>query len=60
MKDVSKDPTEREIGSCDRCARRSKDLVFDNLSLRNLCPDCLKDLERRRMIHRFSTTRRKS
>jgi hypothetical protein len=60
MKNVSEDPDEAKIGSCDRCARRSKDLVFDNLSLRNLCPDCLKDLERRRMIHRFSTTRRQS
>jgi hypothetical protein len=34
---------------CDRCARRSSALIYDDLSLRELCTDCWQNLTRRRM-----------
>lgn len=34
---------------CDRCARRSSDLVFDDLGLQELCAECRRALARRRM-----------
>ena len=33
---------------CDRCARRSTTLLFDDISLQELCRDCLDRLKRRR------------
>lgn len=33
---------------CERCARRSLKLSFDDLSLKELCPDCLDRLTHRR------------
>lgn len=33
---------------CDRCARRSRSLVFDELSAQELCQDCFTQLSRRR------------
>lgn len=41
--------TSRLVRYCDRCARRSSELVFDDLSLRELCSDCRQELARRRM-----------
>lgn len=35
---------------CDRCARRSSQLLFDDLSLQELCEDCFDILTRRRAI----------
>lgn len=37
---------------CDRCTRRSSSLEYDDLSLRNLCPDCRQDLARRRIVRK--------
>lgn len=36
------------IKYCDRCARRSKALFFDDLTLQELCQDCCDRLTRRR------------
>lgn len=33
---------------CDRCARRSTTLLFDDISLQELCRDCFDRLKRRR------------
>lgn len=33
---------------CDRCARRSSTLIFDEISLRELCPLCWRELDGRR------------
>lgn len=33
---------------CDRCGRRSTTLIFDDVSLREVCRDCLHALESRR------------
>ncbi len=40
-------PTPR-IRYCDRCARRATALHLDDLSLQELCDDCIKILSRRR------------
>lgn len=37
------------ITYCDRCARRSSKLLFDELSLQELCEDCFNKLTRRRV-----------
>ncbi len=34
---------------CDRCARRSSDLIVDDLSLQELCAECRRELARRRL-----------
>ena len=47
--DTSKEQGETPVHYCDRCARRSTDLVFDDLSLQELCADCQRELARRRM-----------
>ena len=40
---------------CDRCARRSPSLLFDDISLQELCGDCFDHLKRRRwMIPQFT------
>jgi hypothetical protein len=36
------------IKYCDRCARRSVTLFFDDLTLQELCQDCCDRLKRRR------------
>lgn len=33
---------------CDRCARRALTLLFDDLSLKELCKDCWERLKRKR------------
>jgi hypothetical protein len=35
---------------CDRCARRVSALVFDDLTLQDLCQDCFDRLKRRREL----------
>lgn len=35
---------------CDRCARRSTTLLFDDISLQELCMDCFDRLKRRRWM----------
>ncbi len=51
--DTSEEQRGTPVHYCDRCARRSSDLVFDDLSLRELCAECRRELERRRIgLHR--------
>lgn len=35
---------------CDRCARRSRALLYDDLTLQELCQDCCDRLRRRREV----------
>jgi hypothetical protein len=51
MKDSSSRSTEalaRAIKYCDRCARRSTALFFDDLTLQELCQECCDRLKRKR------------
>ena len=51
MKDSSSPSTEaqaRAIKYCDRCARRSTALFFDDLTLQELCQECCDRLKRKR------------
>ena len=53
MKDSSRLSNEVQsmvVAYCDRCARRSSKLLFDDLSLQELCEDCFDILTRRRAI----------
>lgn len=45
---LSTDHQAATIKYCDRCARRSKALFFDDLTLQELCQDCCDRLTRRR------------
>lgn len=47
--DVSKEHKERIAQYCDRCARRCEDLCLDDLTLRELCPNCRLELSKRRL-----------
>ena len=44
----SNDTQTRAVKYCDRCARRSRALVFDDLTLQELCQDCSDRLKRKR------------
>jgi hypothetical protein len=51
MKDSSSPSTEAEVKAikyCDRCARRSPALFFDDLTLQELCQECCDRLKRKR------------
>lgn len=51
MKDSSSPSTEAQAKAskyCDRCARRSPALFFDDLTLQQLCQDCCDRLKRKR------------
>lgn len=51
MKDSSSPSTEAQtkaIKYCDRCARRSPALFFDDLTLQELCQECCNRLNRKR------------
>jgi hypothetical protein len=51
MKDSPSPSTEAQakaIKYCDRCARRSPALFFDDLSLQDLCQECCDRLKRKR------------
>ncbi len=58
MKDPASPSTEAQakaIKYCDRCARRSPALFFDDLTLQELCQDCCDRLKRKRgMVSRPS------
>jgi hypothetical protein len=41
---------------CDRCARRSPSLLYDDLTLQELCQDCCNRLKRRREVAVRPTT----
>lgn len=45
---ISADSQPMSIRYCDRCARRATTLLFDDLTLQDLCQDCLDQLKRRR------------
>lgn len=45
---AAQDGTSAGFIFCDRCARRSRSLVFDELSSQELCQDCFTQLSRRR------------
>jgi hypothetical protein len=38
----------RAMKYCDRCARRSRALFYDDLTLQELCQDCSERLKRKR------------
>jgi len=42
------DIASKAVKYCDRCARRTSTVLFDDLTLQELCQDCLKTLKRRR------------
>ena len=44
----SNDPQGRAFKYCDRCARRSMALFYDDLTLQELCQDCCDRLKRKR------------
>jgi len=51
MKDPASPSTEAQakaIKYCDRCARRSPALFFDDLTLQELCQECYDRLKRKR------------
>lgn len=51
MKDSTSPATEdlaRTIKYCDRCARRSPALFYDDLTLQELCQECCDRLKRKR------------
>jgi hypothetical protein len=51
VKDSPSPSTEAQANAikyCDRCARRSPALVFDDLTLQELCQDCCNRLNRKR------------
>jgi len=51
MKDSPSPSTEAQAQAfkyCDRCARRSPALFFDDLSLQDLCQECCDRLKRKR------------
>jgi hypothetical protein len=53
MKDSPSPSTEAEVKTikyCDRCARRSPALFFDDLTLQELCQDCCDRLKRKRGV----------
>ena len=53
MKDSPSPSTEawaKAMKYCDRCARRSTALFFDDLTLQELCQDCCDRLKRRREL----------
>jgi hypothetical protein len=53
MKDPAGPSTEAEVKTikyCDRCARRSPVLFFDDLTLQELCQDCCDRLKRKRGV----------
>ncbi len=53
MKDSSSPSAEAQASAikyCNRCARRSAALFFDDLTLQELCQECCDRLERRRGI----------
>ena len=53
MKDSPSPSSEAEakkIKYCDRCARRSPALFFDDLTLQELCQDCCDRLKRKRGV----------
>jgi hypothetical protein len=58
MKDSPSPSTEakpKAIKYCDRCARRSPALFFDDLTLQDLCQECCDRLKRKRgMVSRSS------
>jgi len=53
MKDFprcSNDTQARAIKYCDRCARRSMALFYDDLTLQELCQECRDRLKRKREL----------
>lgn len=53
MKDSASSSNEaqaRAIKYCDRCARRSPALFFDDLTLQELCQECCDRLKRKRAM----------
>jgi hypothetical protein len=44
----SDNPQSIVVGYCDRCARRASTLLFDDLSLQDLCQECWERLKRKR------------
>ena len=51
VKDSSSPSTESQAGAikyCGRCARRSPELFFDDLTLQELCQECCDQLNRKR------------
>lgn len=53
MKDSSSQLTEaqtRAVKYCDRCARRSAALFYDDLTLQELCQECCDRLSRKRAV----------
>jgi hypothetical protein len=57
MKIGSRQPKAKQDRYCDRCARRTKTLVLDDISFREVCPSCRRELESRR-LNLSSRTRR--
>lgn len=47
---VAQDGSPTGFVVCDRCARRSRALVSDELSSQELCQDCFTQLTRRRAV----------
>jgi hypothetical protein len=47
---AAQDGTSTGFAFCDRCARRARSLVSDELSSQELCPDCFTQLTRRRAV----------
>jgi hypothetical protein len=47
---AAQDGTPARFVFCDRCARRSRSLVSDELSSQELCQDCFTQLTRRRAV----------
>ena len=47
---AAQDGTPTGFVFCDRCARRSRSLVSDELSSQELCQDCFTQLTRRRTV----------
>lgn len=44
------EPQTRALKYCDRCARRSAALFYDDLTLKELCQECCDRLSRKRTI----------
>lgn len=61
MKDSPRRLTEEQaimIKYCDRCARRSMALFFDDLTLQELCQECSDRLKRKRAMAPRPTERK--
>ncbi len=43
---------------CDRCARRSQALLYDDLTRQELCQDCCNRLKRRREVASYPATKK--